>query len=210
LPSVFFQKLIFRFRRHTLPLTLSVFRRTYWRMLGMQVGGGVRLANIVVTWPHRIAIGDRCSLEHHVYLNAAGGHAAGVAISIGEGTFIGSGCEFNAIERIHIGANCLIASGSRFIDHNHGIEAGVPMKLQEEQSAAIEVGADVWIGVNSIVLKGVSIGDGAIVAAGSVVTKPVPAYAVVGGVPARLIRMRTKSEVQTAAAISVERAEGTE
>ena len=136
-----------------------------------------------MTWPHKISVEERCSLEHGIYLNAAGGHSAGLAIIIGAGTFIGSGCEFNAIEAVRIGRNCLIASGSRFIDHNHGTDLGTPMKLQPEVSAAILLGSDVWIGANCVVLKGVTIGDGAIVAAGSIVTKSVEPYTIVGGAP---------------------------
>jgi acetyltransferase-like isoleucine patch superfamily enzyme len=158
--------------------------------MGMTIGAGTRMSRILVTWPHRVSLGKRVSLEHDIYFNAAGAHASGIAISLGDGTFVGSGCEFNAIQGISIGANCLIASGCRFIDHNHGIQTGQPMKLQEEISSPIQVGADVWIGANCIVLKGVSIGDGAIVAAGSVVTKSVAPYTIVAGVPANFIRTR--------------------
>lgn len=145
---------------------------------------------MIVTWPHRIELGKRCSLEHGIYMNAAGSYAEGVSIQIGAGTFVGSGCEFNAIQSISVGENCLIASGSRFIDHNHGMETTTPMKLQPELSSPIEIGRDVWIGVNSIVLKGVTIGDGAIVAAGSVVTRSVAPFTIVAGVPAKLVRSR--------------------
>src|ERR1700712_1653640 len=181
MPAAFAQKFVFRFRRHYLPLTLSALRACYWRVLGMSIGPEVRLGRIVVTWPHKISLEERCSLEDGIYFNAAGGYSAGIAICIGAGTFIGTGSEFNAIESIRIGQNCLIASGSRFIDHNHGTELGTPMKLQPEVSAAIVVGSDVWIGANCVVLKGVTIGDGAIVAAGSIVTKSVEAYTIVGG-----------------------------
>jgi len=156
----------------------------------MTIGADARLSQIVVTWPHRVSLGNRVSLEHGIYFNAAGAHAPGIAISLGDGTFVGSGCEFNAIQGISIGANCLIASGCRFIDHNHGIQSGKLMKLQEETSSPIQVGTDVWIGANCIVLKGVSIGDGAIVAAGSVVTKSVASYTIVAGVPAQFIKSR--------------------
>lgn len=185
------QKTVFGIRRHYLPLTVGAFRALYWRSLGMSLGPGVRLGKIVVTWPHKISLEERCSLEHGVYFNAAGGHSTGHAITVGAGTFIGSHCEFNAIESIQIGQNCLIASGSRFIDHNHGTGMGIPMKLQPEVSAPILLGSDVWIGANCVVLKGVTIGDGAIVAAGSIVTKSVDPYTIVGGAPAKLIRVRS-------------------
>ena len=189
--SALLQKIVFGIRRHYLPLTASAFRAFYWRTLGMAVGTGVRLGRLTVTWPHKISLEERCSLEHGIYFNAAGGHSAGRAITIGAGTFIGSYCEFNAIESIRVGKNCLIASGSRFIDHNHGTQLGTPMKLQPEVSAPILLGSDVWIGANCVVLKGVTIGEGAIVAAGSIVTKSVDAYNIVGGAPAKLIRDRT-------------------
>ncbi len=59
----------------------------------------------------------------------------------------------------------------------------------------VVIGNDVWIGTNAIILSGVNIGDGAIVAAGSVVTKNVPAYAIVGGVPAEVIKYRISPEI---------------
>lgn len=189
--SATLQKVVFGLRRHYLPLTMSALRSIYWRALGMSVGVDVRLGKLIVTWPHKISLEERCSLEHGVYLNAAGGHSTAVAITVGAGTFIGWGCEFNSIEAISIGQNCLIASGSRFIDHNHGIQLGSPMKSQPEISAPIHVGSDVWIGANCVVLKGVTIGEGAIVAAGSIVTKSVEPYTIVGGTPAKFIRVRT-------------------
>ena len=188
--SVFLRKFLFGLRRHYLPIGLSAVRSMYWRALGMSIGRGTRFSRITVTWPHKVSLGERCSLEPDVYLNAAGGYSEGTSIRICSGSFVGRGCEFNAIASIHVGSNCLIASGARFIDHNHGIDMGTPMKLQPEMSAPITIGDDVWIGVNAVILKGVSIGDGAIVAAGSVVNKPVDAHTIVGGVPAKFIRSR--------------------
>ena len=185
-----FRKSAFRIRWHDLLRLRSSLRRLYWRSLGMRVSPGTRMGRLCVTWPHRISIGRNCNLEHNIYLNVAGGYSGQLAIVLGEGCFIGSGCEFNALSRIELGSFCLIASGTRFIDHDHGTTLGVLMKEQPEQSADITIGSDVWIGVNCVILKGVSIGSGAIVAAGSVVTKDVPALAIVAGVPARVIRLR--------------------
>jgi acetyltransferase-like isoleucine patch superfamily enzyme len=190
LRSVFLRKLIFRIRIHDVPLLLSRARVAYWRLLGMQIGKDVRLSCLHVTWPHRVRLEDRCSLEHSIYFNCAGGYREEPGIRIGEGSFIGSGCEFNVKAGVYLGPNCLVASGTRFIDHNHGIAVGAEIKEQEEEEAAIFVGSGVWIGANSIVLKGVTIGDGAIVAAGSVVTRSIPALAIYAGVPAKLLRFR--------------------
>lgn len=66
-------------------------------------------------------------------------------------------------------------------------------KSHFEEFASIEIGNDVWIGARAVIRDGVKIGDGAIVGAGAVVTKDVPAYAVVGGVPARILKYRFES-----------------
>ena len=69
--------------------------------------------------------------------------------------------------------------------------------LFEENTKEVEIGNDVWVGSNALILGGVKIGDGAIVAAGAVVTKDVPPYAIVGGVPAKIIRYRfSEDEIQ--------------
>lgn len=68
-------------------------------------------------------------------------------------------------------------------------------KLDFEENPRTKIGSDVWIGINCMVLNGVNIGDGAIVAAGAVVTKDVPPYAIVGGVPAKVIRYRYPQEM---------------
>lgn len=189
--SKILRKAVFRIRQHYFVLSLSAIRVFYWRRLGMKIGAGTKLSSLKVTWPHRVALGKRCSLEHDVYFNAAGGYYDGVAIDIGDGTFVGSNCEFNIVSRIQVGSGCLIAAGTRFIDHNHGTRLGSPMIDQPETHAEINIGEGVWIGADCIVLKGVSIGDGAIIAAGSVLTSSVPPNAIFAGVPARLIRTRS-------------------
>ena len=194
----FRRRLLFRIRRHYLPLTLSRLRVAYWRALGMRIGSAVRLHDLRVTWPHRVWLGSGCSLEHGIYFNCAGGYKSGVGIRLGEACFVGSGCEFNITSQITIGKSCLIASGTRFIDHNHGTQVGVPMKLQVEEEQPIVIGDDVWIGVNSVILKGVTIGDSSIIAAGSVVTKSVAPMSIYGGVPAKFIRSRTAGDLSPA------------
>lgn len=160
----------------------------------MQIGKDVRLYPLRVTWPHRVFLGDGCSLEHSIYFNVAGGYRESGGVRLGRGTFVGSGCEFNVTDSVTVGEECLIASGCRFIDHNHGTGTGTAMKEQVEEEDPIVVGSNVWIGANCVVLKGVRIGDGAIVAAGSVVTKSLAAMGVYAGVPARLVRPRLSQD----------------
>ncbi len=184
------RKTIFRIKQLHLARGLCFFRKLYWRAQGMQIGRGSKFSTVEVTWPHKVSLGENCSLEHDIYLNAAGPYSDGVSIQLGAGCFVGKGCEFNISHRLTVGENTLIAAGSRFIDHNHGIAAGAPIKQQPETSAPITIGPDVWIGANSLILQGVTIGEGAVVAAGSVVTRSVPAFTVVAGSPARPLRDR--------------------
>ena len=84
---------------------------------------------------------------------------------------------------VTIGDNCLI--------NNHGFYTReMPIKEQDYLDAPIVIGDDVWIGAGAIILAGVTIGRGAIIAAGAVVNKDVPEYAIVGGVPAKILKYR--------------------
>jgi acetyltransferase-like isoleucine patch superfamily enzyme len=85
----------------------------------MKIGKNTFLKKCFVTWPHKVSIGKNCRLEHHVYFHHDGRWSAGRSIIIGDNVFIGSGCEFNIINKITVGEGCAIASGCRFIDHNH-------------------------------------------------------------------------------------------
>jgi acetyltransferase-like isoleucine patch superfamily enzyme len=82
-----------------------------------------------------------------------------------------------------------------FIDFDHGVvEVERPIRVQGIYMRDVEVGSNVWIGYGACILRGVRVGDNAIVGANSVVTKDVPANAVVAGSPARIIRMRETPE----------------
>ena len=83
--------------------------------------------------------------------------------------------------------------GVRIHATNHSADLHLPMMLQPLREADVVIEDDVWLGANVIVTSGVRIGRGAIVAAGAVVTKDVPPYAIVGGVPAKVLRMRLPS-----------------
>ena len=168
-------------------------RTAWWRMRGMQIGAGTLLPRVHVTWPHQVSLGERCVLEHDIYFKYDGIYAPGASIILRDRVFVGFGCEFNVRRRVEIGADCLIASGCKFIDHDHGTaRRDVPMREQTEGAEAeIILGNDVWLGVNVVVLKGVRIGRGAIVAAGAVVTKSVGDFEIWGGIPARKIGDRS-------------------
>ena len=112
-------------------------------------------------------------------------------VEIGDKTVFGQDCTISSYKRVRIGEQCVIADRAMFIDFDHGVtEVEKPIRLQGIYKRELEVGANVWIGYGACFLRGVRVGDNAIVGTNSVVTKDVPANAVVGGVPAKLIRMR--------------------
>ena len=109
----------------------------------------------------------------------------GKNIHVGEGVFINACCHFQDHGGVTIGDSSQIGHNVVFATLNHGIE---PEKRKYTKPAPIVLGKNVWVGSNSTILSGVTIGDNAIIAAGAVVTKNVPANTVVGGVPARHIK----------------------
>jgi acetyltransferase-like isoleucine patch superfamily enzyme len=113
---------------------------------------------------------------------------SGAELTIGDGTSINRGVSICAERSIRIGSNCGIGNDCLIFDTDfHGIGD----HFQARDAAPVTIGNDVWLAARSMVLKGVTIGDGAVVCAGSVVATNVPAYAMVGGVPARIIRRLT-------------------
>ena len=129
-------------------------------------------------------------------------------LSIGDGTYIGSGTYINHCKSI--GKYCSIAKGVGIGVGNHPIDRvyttplfynsyrGIidkttyDFKIEDE---SVVIGNDVWIGYNAIILNGIKIGDGAIIAAGAVVNKDVEPYSIVGGVPAKHLKYRFNKEI---------------
>jgi acetyltransferase-like isoleucine patch superfamily enzyme len=92
---------------------------------------------------------------------------------------------------VRIGEQCVIADRAMFIDFDHGVvEIERSIREQGIYKRDVEVGSNVWVGYGACILRGVRVGDNSIVGTNSVVTKDVPANAVVAGIPARVIRMR--------------------
>ena len=109
----------------------------------------------------------------------------GKNIRLGERVFINSGCRFQDQGGVTIGDDFLIGHNTVFASLNHDLD---PARRADMIPAPIVVGRNVWIGSNSTILSGVTIGENAVVAAASVVTKDVPANSVVAGSPARVVR----------------------
>ena len=112
-------------------------------------------------------------------------------VSIGAKTVMGQECTISAFQHVSIGRECVIADRVMLIDFDHGVvEVERPIRLQGIYKRDTRVGNNVWIGYGACILRGVTVGDNAIIGTNAVVTKDVPANAVVGGVPAQIIRRR--------------------
>ncbi len=109
-------------------------------------------------------------------------------ITLGKNVFINAGCTFQDQGGVTIGDNSLIGHNALLATLNHGL---APDHRADMHPAPISIGRNVWVGANVTVLPGVTIGDNAVVAAASVVTKDVPENAVVVGSPARVVRSVT-------------------
>lgn len=186
----FIQKVSFFIRCKSIPILYSNCRKFFFRLAGMKIGSNTLIPKLHITWPHRVLLGNNCQLEENIYFKHDGVWGKGFSIVIDDNVFIGSNCEFNITERIEIGKDSKIASGCRFIDHNHSTERIPKKERQIDSSQKIKLHEDVWLGVNVVVLMGVEIGKSAIVAAGAVVTKSIPENEIWAGVPAKKIGER--------------------
>ncbi len=117
----------------------------------------------------------------------------GKNITLGRNVFINSGCYFQDQGGITIGDETLIGHQVVLATLNHEYAVS---KRAGMRPAPIHIGKRVWIGAHATILPGVTVGDGSIVAAGAVVAKDGPAFTIVGGVPARIIRELTEEERQ--------------
>jgi len=112
-------------------------------------------------------------------------------VIIGDKTVLGQECTISAYKHVRIGEQCVIADRAMFIDFDHGIvEVERTIREQGIYKRDVDVGSNVWIGYGACVLRGVTVGDNCVIGTSAVVTKDVPDNAIVGGVPARVIRMR--------------------
>jgi acetyltransferase-like isoleucine patch superfamily enzyme len=169
-------------------LILSRMRAVILRVRGARIGRKVNLAGrCIVLRPWALTLGTRATLESDVYIKIVHDKAI---LKIDEYCFIGKGCEFDVIERVVVGKHTLIAPGCFITDHNHGIKADRSIDEQPCKSEPVFIGSGVWLGAHSIVLPGVTIGDGAVIAANSVVTSDVQPMDIVAGSPAKRIKSR--------------------
>ncbi len=158
------------------------------RLRGASLAARVRVGpRCVVKRPWCLAVGARSQFEHQVHIKAT---ADAARIQIGSDVFVGYNSEFDISASLSIGDGALIAPGCFITDHEHRHFADRPIAAQGCDVKAVRIEEDAWLGANSVLLAGVTIGRGAIVGAGAVVTRDVAPMSIVAGVPARPIATR--------------------
>jgi acetyltransferase-like isoleucine patch superfamily enzyme len=112
-------------------------------------------------------------------------------VSIGAKSVLGQECTISAYQHVSIGRECIVADRVMIIDFDHGmVEVERPIREQGIYKRDVNIGHNVWVGYGACLLRGVTVGDNAVIGTNSVVTADVPANAVAGGIPAKVIRMR--------------------
>jgi acetyltransferase-like isoleucine patch superfamily enzyme len=141
---------------------------------------------IHVTGTKNISIGKRCRLGADTELRTV----ENGNIRLADDIRINRGCTITSYSNVSIGNFTIIGEYSSIRDANHGMSKNTPMRFQAHSSSPIRIGCDVWIGRGSCILPGVSIGDGSVIGANSVVTKDIPPGVIAAGAPAVIIRER--------------------
>ncbi len=192
------------------PLTFLRFAREH-HMLGWRYAGlAMRWAWLRLRWRGRLQTDGMCFIGPGVKFEIGSsarvklgrwswvGHGCKIRVhegelSIGAKSVLGQECTFSCYQHISIGRECIIADRAMMIDFDHGmVEVERSIREQGIYKRDVRIGHNVWIGYGACILRGVTVGDNAVVGTGAVVTADVPDDAVVGGVPAKVIRMRER------------------
>lgn len=176
--------------RNNLPSPwLTRFRVMRHRIRGANIAQGATVfpGAQLLRHPKNIRIGEAAIIKSGAHLCPCNEKAS---VYIGARTSIGFYTFVYASSSITIGSDCMVAPFVYLVDSDHGIAKGIPMNQQGNVARPITVGDDVWLGAHSVILAGVTISDGAIVAAGAVVRENVPSNTIVGGVPAKILGER--------------------
>ena len=187
-------------------------RSLFYRFLLRRMGRAAVIGrNVTLRHPGRTSLGSRVVVEDNAVLDAKGGYGDGITIgddvfigrgtifsmgggtiAVGEGSSFGSNCRIGSLGEIKIGKKVLVAAYVYILAANHRYErTDIPVIDQPvESQGGIEIGDGTWIGAYAMIMDGVRIGEHSIIGAHTLVTKDVPPYSVVVGVPGRVVRDR--------------------
>lgn len=143
-----------------------------------------------------IVVGDRVTIGKHAIIRPTNiyGSAIGEGLKIGNNSSIGPYSYIGCSGFIEIGDNVMMSPRVSIYAENHLFDdPNLTIKEQGVKREFVKIEDDCWIAANTIILAGVTIGRGSVIAAGSVVTKDVPPYSIVGGVPAKVIKSRMEN-----------------
>ncbi len=140
----------------------------------------------------RIIVGERCCIDTYARLFAANDATLLIEDNVGIGPFN----IINAFDDCVIGKNTMFGPYVNINCADHGLELGEPMRYQKGTYGPVIIGEDCWIASHAVILKGVTVGNGAVVAAGAVVTKDIPPFSIAAGVPAQVIGDRRELKNQ--------------
>jgi acetyltransferase-like isoleucine patch superfamily enzyme len=171
-------------------------RNLYYRLLGVKLQGYVWLQEIEIPRNYEeIEIEAGCALDRGVVLLCSGKPLNHPKIYIGAGTYINRGTFLDAAESIIIGKNCAIGPGCYITDHDHGHDPTLPPLEQPLINQPTQISDRAWIGANVTILRGVTIGEKAVIGAGSVVNRSIPAGVVAVGVPVRVVKSLPETSI---------------
>jgi acetyltransferase-like isoleucine patch superfamily enzyme len=141
---------------------------------------------------HGVVVGDNVTILRNTIIECTGViRELGIGITIGNNVGIAQNCFIQVRGKVEIGCDVIIGPGvSIFSEAHNSKRTDIPIVTQGETRMDVKIGNDVWIGSNSTILGGVTIGDSSIIAAGAVVNRDVPAFSIVAGVPAKVIKIR--------------------
>ncbi len=156
-------------------------------LFNLSVGENVKIGkNVVINIKNgNILIGSNCVIASYTRLDVIGGN-----IVLGKGVLLNSHSIITSWQNVIIGNDTLIAPFCHITDRVHGVSKAMLIKDQQGESLAIKIGDDVWIASSCIILKGVTVGQGAVVGANSVVNRDIDPFSIVAGSPAHNIGMR--------------------
>jgi len=161
-------------------------RRIKWRLLGLRAAPtAIIFERVTILNPRGVSMAPGSVIGPGSYIKCVPGE-----LRLGEGASLGEGCWVSCTKRVHIERAALIGPGCHITDANHGFAASTAIRKQDRTALPVTIGEEAWLGAGVKVLAGVRVGRGAVVGAGAVVTKDVPDYATVVGVPARVIGSR--------------------
>jgi len=171
----------------------SRLRGVYYRALGVRMTGPVWLRRIEIArnWED-VLLEKGAALDVGVAIVTNGPPRTG-KVKIGAGTYVNRYTIIDGHQQLEIGRDCMIGPHCYITDGDHGTVPGRLVKLQPNQTAPVIIEDGVWLGSHVVVLAGVRIGRGAVIGAGSVVTRNIAANAIAVGVPARVIRTRDQN-----------------